>query len=461
MGALRRGMRIIHVLGWYLPDSVGGTEIYVDRLSKSLRQMGHDVFVAAPQSGITSAQSYFYNDIPVFRYPVPSLPSRKEAEGRQAAQGAEQFHQWLKSAEPDVVHFHSYTTGVGLHEMREAKRIGSAIVVTNHLCSVGYICQRGTMMRWGSEPCDGIVSPVKCAACSIQARGVPREIAVGVASTSDLVNRYLPVLPGRLGTLLGMADVIRWNQQRQEEMLELADRFVLLNDWATRVAESNGAPSTKLEVNRLGVPAGLERKQGPHRAPTARPVVIGYLGRIAKLKGVLELALAFREVPRDAPIRLQIWGPANDPEGIATRDELLALIRGDTRIEYKGAIDPAEVPALLRRFDVLCCPSTSFENGPTVALEAQAVGTPVIASSAGAIQEILRDGVDGRLVAAGDWRSLGKVFREIADDPAGTVDTWRAELPPVRTMQDVAIDYDRTYRQVTARTLHTVPTDRS
>ena len=43
-------MKIVHLLGWYFPDSVGGTEVYVEGLCRRLRAAGHDVLIAAPDS---------------------------------------------------------------------------------------------------------------------------------------------------------------------------------------------------------------------------------------------------------------------------------------------------------------------------------------------------------------------------------------------------------------------------
>jgi glycosyltransferase involved in cell wall biosynthesis len=95
--------------------------------------------------------------------------------------------------------------------------------------------------------------------------------------------------------------------------------------------------------------------------------------------------------------------------------------------------------------DVLCCPSLTLEGGPTVALEAMAVGTPVVATRIGALAEVIQDGVNGRLVAPGDWRALAQAFRDIVNEPA-TLDRWRAALPAVRTMDEVVGDYLELYR---------------
>ena len=79
-----------------------------------------------------------------------------------------------------------------------------------------------------------------------------------------------------------------------------------------------------------------------------------------------------------------------------------------------------------------------------MAIEAHAVGTPVIGSRIGGLAELVTDGVNGRLVAAGDVPALAAVLREIADAP-GAVDRWRGALPAARTMDDVAADTLRMY----------------
>jgi glycosyltransferase involved in cell wall biosynthesis len=103
------------------------------------------------------------------------------------------------------------------------------------------------------------------------------------------------------------------------------------------------------------------------------------------------------------------------------------------------------MPGHLSSIDVLCCPSVCLEGGPTVAIEAHAAGTPVAGTRIGGLAEIVTDGVDGRLVPPGDWRALAAALVEIASDPAGTVDRWRARIPAARTMDEVTADYLKLY----------------
>jgi len=40
-------VKIVHLLGWYFPDSVGGTEVYVEGLCRRLQDAGHDVQIGS------------------------------------------------------------------------------------------------------------------------------------------------------------------------------------------------------------------------------------------------------------------------------------------------------------------------------------------------------------------------------------------------------------------------------
>jgi len=42
--------KVIQVLFCFHPDTMGGTEVYVESLSKNLEDYGHDIVIAAPDS---------------------------------------------------------------------------------------------------------------------------------------------------------------------------------------------------------------------------------------------------------------------------------------------------------------------------------------------------------------------------------------------------------------------------
>jgi glycosyltransferase involved in cell wall biosynthesis len=311
------------------------------------------------------------------------------------------------------------------------------VVATTHAGSLGFTCQRGTMMRWGSKLCDGLVRPAKCAACQLQHRGVAVPLAIGAALMPPPVGALARRLPGRLGTVLGMTNLITHNQSAQHEMLNLVDRFVVLSEWARNVLIANGAPPAKVTLNRLG--ARFPRAATPTRS-AGSPLSVAYVGRFDPIKGVDDFARAIALVPPSAPIRFEFHGPVQYVTEHTVVNRMKSIVGPDAWVTFGGELDADGVRALLDRIDVVCCPSRVVEGGPTIALEANAAGVPVIGSAVPALSEFVRDGVNGRLFPAGDARALATVLKDLAANP-DLVDRWRSNLPAVRTMDDVTADY--------------------
>jgi glycosyltransferase involved in cell wall biosynthesis len=258
-----------------------------------------------------------------------------------------------------------------------------------------------------------------------------------------------------------MPDFILRTQQQQREVFRLVDEFIVLTQWARDVVLANHAPAGtpnaddgcgerggRVALNRLGYgQRGVKRKTGPLERPTALPVRIGYVGRFEAIKGVHDLAKAVTALPREVPVELEFRGPVPSKYQQAVVEELKLLAGDDPRVSFAPAVAAAEVPAVIANYDVLCCPAICLEGGPTVALEAQACGTPVIGTRIGGLAELVRDGIDGALVTPGDWHALSQLIVRIAADPAATVDLWRRNQPQPRTMDQVASDYLRLYAE--------------
>ncbi|MDX2039960.1 MAG: glycosyltransferase [Acidobacteriota bacterium] len=454
-------MKIIHALGWYFPESIGGSEIYVAGLSQRLSAAGHEVLIAAPfisDDPVNAHEKVYEHDgVPVFRYPIPAAPTREEAQGRATVRGAETFHRWLFDQRPDVVHFHSFVTGLGIAELKAAKAANARVIVTSHTSGLGYICQRGSMMQWGETLCDGVCQPSKCAACELQHRGLSKSAATMIGNIPSEIGGVARNLPGKFGTALGMSNQIARNQTMQRELLETADKFVLLTEWALNAVAANGAPREKLALNRLGlswksvssprVSKGFN--SGAEALAYARAtdtIKVGYLGRFEAIKGVKDLARAVASLPESLPLSVEFRGPVKSPAEQSLVNGIKTLIGNRASVSFAPAVSAEDVPAVLAGYDVLCCPSLCLEGGPTVAIEAHAVGTPVIGTAIGGLAELVTDGVNGRLVKPGDWRALAEVLAEVATNPGETIDRWRTKLPAARTMDEIAADYQELYQ---------------
>jgi len=143
------------------------------------------------------------------------------------------------------------------------------------------------------------------------------------------------------------------------------------------------------------------------------PALVVALGRLVPQKGFDLLVGAFPSVLRRAPTaRLEIWGagPEADRLGSLVRDlELTSSVTlaGETR-------DPAT--AILRAGVFVL--SSRVEGFPNVLLEAMASGRPVVAFDCPfGPAEIVTDGVDGRLVRAGDVDGLADAITDLITSP--------------------------------------------
>ena len=75
------------------------------------------------------------------------------------------------------------------------------------------------------------------------------------------------------------------------------------------------------------------------------------------------------------------------------------------------------------------------ENAPLVIQEAFLAGVPVVASRIGGIPEMVADGRNGLLFAAGDVDDLARTLTRLLDEP-GLLDALRAGIPAVRSIEE-------------------------
>ena len=103
-------------------------------------------------------------------------PERKhllrELYGGGDRESAAAFGQILDEEFLDAVHIHAFTRAVSVLLVRAAKQRNLPVFFTYHTPTVS--CQRGTLMLWGEETCDGVLSVARCTNCSLESRGLPR-----------------------------------------------------------------------------------------------------------------------------------------------------------------------------------------------------------------------------------------------------------------------------------------------
>ena len=152
-------------------------------------------------------------------------------------------------------------------------------------------------------------------------------------------------------------------------------------------------------------------------------LVLTFVGRIQPHKGPEVLVREVAEMVAHAPhlrakLALVIIGGAsgagsNEPERLAKVAKFLGVAE---IIHFKEPVSRDELADWYRASDLVCVPSYSESFG-LVALEAQACGTPVVASAVGGLRTAVSDGISGTLVDGHDQRAWASVLARLLAEP--------------------------------------------
>ena len=200
----------------------------------------------------------------------------------------------------------------------------------------------------------------------------------------------------------------------------LSDAVVCVSE-AVRRQTAPRVPHARVEVvydgfdaeafRRLPVTPDAEFRARHDIAPGARVAVS--IGGIQRRKGLLDLVEA-AALARRSDIVFLLAGAESEPEFAATLKERIGARRLADRFRFLGFQE--NVRDVLAHADVLVHPSLSEGFGFTV-IEAMAAGRPVVATRCGGPEEIVREGVTGRLVAPGDPPALAAAIDRVLEDP--------------------------------------------
>lgn len=184
-------------------------------------------------------------------------------------------------------------------------------------------------------------------------------------------------------------------------------------------------PRSRIEV--LGNGIDLDRFD-PHTVPTAGrerlrgelgvgadDVLVGAVGRLVWEKGLAELLEAARILRKERPeVRMVVVGPTEEDKRDGLRESDLAAITEETGVVFAGA--RRDVESVYGAFDLYVLASHR-EGFPRSAMEAAAMGLPVIATDIRGCRHVVDDGDNGLLVPVRDGAALARAIDALAGDP--------------------------------------------
>ncbi|MFD0776148.1 glycosyltransferase family 4 protein, partial [Streptomonospora algeriensis] len=368
----------VALLSYRSKPHCGGQGVYVRHLSRELAALGHDVTVF-------SGQPYPELDDGVHLEKVPSLDLYNDA-APFTTPPLRQWRDWIDAFEVATM----WTAGFpepftfSLRALRELRRRSGEFDVVHDNQTLGY----GQL--------------------GIQATGLPMVTTIHHPITVD---RRIEV---EQATGLQRIGKRRWYsfvrmQGRVARRMEAV--LVPSQSSADDIVREFGVRRSAVDVVPLGVDTGCF-----HPRPEAAPIpgrLVCVASADSPLKGVATLLRATAKLATERDVSLTV---VSRPTPGGPTERLVDELSLRDRVTFVSGIDDTELGELLARAEVAVVPSY-YEGFSLPAVEAMACGTPLVASHAGAIPEVVGpDGDAARLIEPGDPEQLAAAIGDLLDD---------------------------------------------
>lgn len=252
----------------------------------------------------------------------------------------------------------------------------------------------------------------------------------------DLVHAFWPLPHGLIGlaakraaglplvcTFFGVE--LTWMESQLPFLRPVLERIIRGSDAVTTISSYTAAkleslvPGTRMA--RIPFGATVDPASSPPRpeTPSEGPFELLFVGRLVERKGVRLLLDAIREVDPAHPLLLRVVGDGPERAELESRAARLGIAG---RVRFEGFVSTGELAERFASCDAFVLPATVDAKGDTeglgvVLLEALSYGKPVIASAAGGIMDIVRDGETGILVPPGDVPALRDAILSLMSAP--------------------------------------------
>ena len=265
-----------------------------------------------------------------------------------------------------------------------------------------------------------------------QLRKLVSERGIDLVHAHDYKTDVLALMLSRATGVVALSTVHGWTGHSMRERWcyypidkRVLARFPRLIAVSTEISQElvrYGADPGRITTVLNGIDHRLFRRD-PGRIDPARAAVgaqagecvIGAVGRLEPQKRFDLLITAFATILERFPhARLVIVGDGSQRQALEAQIQVLKL---GERCRLLG--HTKDVLPVYHAFDMLV-QSSDYEGTPNAVLEAMALEVPIVATAAGGTAEIVRDGIDGRIVPTGRIDLLVRDVTRALEDPTGT-----------------------------------------
>jgi colanic acid/amylovoran biosynthesis glycosyltransferase len=264
----------------------------------------------------------------------------------------------------------------------------------------------------------------------------------------------LPLVTSFYGYDATMTPVLAEYRDRYERLFELGDLFLVEGPAMKSKLEALGCPSSKLEIQRIGI-RPEEYRFREREDPGDAPMTLLQCGRMVPKKGYGTALGALAAARRhDERLRLRIIGDGPERPTLEKRIRELGLEEAVTLLGARPRevfIEELERAHLYLQSSIRANDGDSEGGAPTALLEAQASGLPILATRHDDIPQVVREGHSALLSDEGDVGGLAANITRLAAEPARWGSMGRAGRAHIEARHDVrelAADLEIMYASV-------------
>lgn len=193
----------------------------------------------------------------------------------------------------------------------------------------------------------------------------------------------IPLLTTFHGSDITQKDKFSYNRKHRDIVFSQSAKILAVSQFIKHKLIQRGCPEHKIIQHYVGID---NQFFAPAAEKSAHPTIL-FVGRLIEQKGCQYLLQAMQRINKtlpDAQLIIAGYGPY--------QEKLQAMAKALHNVTFVGAQNRDQVKQLMANAWVTCLPSIVMARGneegmPTVCVESQAVGTPVVAFATGGVSE--------------------------------------------------------------------------
>lgn len=285
----------------------------------------------------------------------------------------------IEKTKPDIVHVHTFFPLLSPSILYAAKKSGCKVVATLH--DTRFVCPCATSLRNGKI----------CNECGDG--NYLRMVKYGCFKGSRLMS-------------LVVGGIFKYHRMRKSFYKQI-DRYICLNDEQIALLKQIGFDENKI-IKKYNFVADARKGNTDITEEYMLPErFVVFYGRIGEEKGISILQKTWEDI-EDIPLVVMGGGPLEK--------EFKEWADKKKNIHYLGYVPHDKCMAIARKAEFAMMPSIWYEGCSMVAIEAESLGLPLIATDIGFLAEAIKNGYNGIKFPLGNAKECRKAVQKLWND---------------------------------------------